>query len=625
MDGRRVRTRSRFLLAAALVAAAAIATTVAAPTDAAVGELVTLPVPARLADTREGAPTVDGVQAGTGRVPAGGTFELQVTGRAGVPADAETVVLTVTAVDAIDAGFLTVHATGTSRPNASNVNYVPGRNVANTVIARIGDSGKVSIFTFAALDLVVDVTGYFPAGGVATLLAPARLVDTREGASTIDGMQAGTGVLTPGSTLDVQVTGRAGVPAGAGVAVLTVTAVDPAAVGFLTVHATGSARPNASNVNYAPGRNVANTVVSAVGTGGRVSIFTSASSDLIVDVTGWFPNGGYTSLPAPARLADRRPGSMTIDGILAGGTGALFESGASLQLPVAGRAGVPDDASAVVLTVTAISGDENGYLTVHPSRTERPTASHVNYGVADIAANTVVARVGDGGHVCVFTSRASLQIVDVSGWFTGPVPGTANPSCPIPIHAVWPKATVGFATPEEAAADFVENGLGVPALLGEFVFGDSRSGEIDVFSPGDDDDPATRFRRGGLSLRKFGQLEGFAGPGEGWFVIFGASDDMMIDSPAARDRILPGPLTVRGTGVGHEGTIVVRAFPQGDRTNTLDFEIAAGGVFGPQPFSADLDLSSAVPGSVLTILAQGDTGLADDPGEFMAFSVVVLS
>ena len=58
---------------------------------------------------------------------------------------------------------------------------------------------------------------------------------------------------------------------------------------------------------------------------------------------------------------------------------------------------------------------------------------------------------------------------------------------------------------------------------------------------------------------------------------------------------------------------------------TLDFEIAAGGLMTPEPYSAELDVSAAVPGSVMAILAQGDTGLADDPGEFATFSVVVLS
>ena len=47
--------------------------------------------------------------------------------------------------------------------------------------------------------------------------------------------------------------------------------------------------PNASSVNYVAGQTVANAVVSKVGSGGRVCLFTSASTDLVVDVTGYYP------------------------------------------------------------------------------------------------------------------------------------------------------------------------------------------------------------------------------------------------------------------------------------------------------------------------------------------------
>ena len=51
--------------------------------------------------------------------------------------------------------------------------------------------------------------------------------------------------------------------------------------------------------------------------------------------------------------------------------------------------------------------------------------------------------------------------------------------------AIWPAAGVVFETPEEAAEDFVSRVLGVPPVLGEFQQGDARSGEIEVFSPGE--------------------------------------------------------------------------------------------------------------------------------------------
>ena len=86
-----------------------------------------------------------------------------MTGRGGVPADADAVMLNVTAVFPVAAGFLTVYPCGTTLPKASNVNYGPGDVAPNAVLAKIGTGGKVCIYTLAATDIIVDVNGYVPA------------------------------------------------------------------------------------------------------------------------------------------------------------------------------------------------------------------------------------------------------------------------------------------------------------------------------------------------------------------------------------------------------------------------------------------------------------------------------
>ena len=228
---------------------------------------------------------------------------MQVTGRAGVPADASTAVVTVTAVDPLANAYLTVHPTGTSRPNASTVNFNQGQNSANTVLARLGTDGKISIYTHAATHLIVDISGHLPAGVYTPLLTPRRLIDTRQGASTIDGQQAGGGMVFGNTTLQLHVAGRAGVPADASTAVVTVAAVDPHDDGFLTVHPTGTSRPNASNLNFSRAHNTANTVLARLGAGGDICIFASAATDVIVDVTGYFtgppPPSAGPSCPLP--------------------------------------------------------------------------------------------------------------------------------------------------------------------------------------------------------------------------------------------------------------------------------------------------------------------------------------
>ena len=245
-----------------------------------------LAAPQRVVDTRPGFATVDDLYAGIGRRAAGSTLEVQVAGRAGIPANATVVVLNVTAVAPVERGYVTVHPSGTDRPNASNVNYASGRNTANEVIARVGVDGSVSVYTSAAIHLVIDIAGHFSTNAYTFSNAPQRVVDTRPGFATVDDLYAGIGRRAAGSTLEVQVAGRAGIPANATVVVLNVTAVAPVERGYVTVHPSGTDRPNASNVNYASGRNTANEVIARVGVDGSVSVYTSAAIHLVIDIAG---------------------------------------------------------------------------------------------------------------------------------------------------------------------------------------------------------------------------------------------------------------------------------------------------------------------------------------------------
>jgi hypothetical protein len=123
-------------------------------------------VPARLMDTRVGAPytTVDGQARGQGALGPGAVRSLQVAGRGGVPASgAGAVALNVTATGASRSSFLTLYPSGSPRPNASNLNFVGGQTVPNMVIARVGDGGQVAITNpLGSTHVIVDVLGYLP-------------------------------------------------------------------------------------------------------------------------------------------------------------------------------------------------------------------------------------------------------------------------------------------------------------------------------------------------------------------------------------------------------------------------------------------------------------------------------
>jgi hypothetical protein len=162
---------------------------------------------------------------------------------------------------------------------------------------------------------------------------------------------------------------------------------------------------------------VANLVIAKVGADGSVSIWNSDDSpamgsvDVVVDVVGWFPaDDGYRGL-SPARLVDTRQG-------------ARVGAGATLDLAVLGRGGVPaSGVGSVVLNLTATGSEASGYLTSWPKGEGRPNASSLNFGGGQTVANLVIAKVGADGSVSIWNSDDSPAmgsvdvVVDIVGWF----------------------------------------------------------------------------------------------------------------------------------------------------------------------------------------------------------------
>jgi hypothetical protein len=113
--------------------------------------------PYRILDTRSG----NGAPAA--KVGTDGTLALQVTGRGGVPAaGVSAVALNVTVTNPTAASYLTAWPAGTTRPLASNLNYLPAQTIPNMVVVKVGDGGKVNLYNqFGTVDVVVDVAGWY--------------------------------------------------------------------------------------------------------------------------------------------------------------------------------------------------------------------------------------------------------------------------------------------------------------------------------------------------------------------------------------------------------------------------------------------------------------------------------
>ncbi|MFF2073625.1 hypothetical protein ACFVXG_02595, partial [Kitasatospora sp. NPDC058162] len=355
--------------------------------------------------------TRDGTGAPAQRVGPGGVVGLQVAGVKGVPASGVTaVVLNVTAVDPTEAGYVTVYPDGRSLPGTSNLNFDSGRTVANLVTVPVVN-GKVDLRNSAGtVDLVADVAGYYTAGAAGSLLtpvAPARLLDTR------DGTGAPAQRVGPGGVVGLQVAGVKGVPAGGVTAVvLNVTAVDPTEAGYVTVYPDGRSLPGTSNLNFDPGHTVANLVTVPV-VNGKVDLRNSAGTvDLVADVVGYYGDSGSTFAPTtPVRLLDTRTGV----GARAGTVGA----GGVVSVPVTALEGVPaTGVTAVVLNVTVTGPTADSRLTAHPHGTARPDTASLTFEAGQTTAGQVVVPVVDGRVTFSNDSGDTHVIADLNGYFT---------------------------------------------------------------------------------------------------------------------------------------------------------------------------------------------------------------
>lgn len=132
------------------------------------------------------------------------------------------------------------------------------------------------------------------------------------------------------------------------------------------------------------------------------------------------------TLAEPVRLMDTRAVGET-DGDIAEKEGKLGSAANNpfgnnvYRLPIAGRAGIAETASAVALNVTAVAPEGNGFITVFPCNGATPTpplSASLNYSSTTSAVgNNVNVGLDSNGDTCIFTSAVSGIIVDAAGYY----------------------------------------------------------------------------------------------------------------------------------------------------------------------------------------------------------------
>lgn len=169
----------------------------------------------------------------------------------------------------------------------------------------------------------------------------------------------------------------------------------------------------------------------------------------------YLPHGAsrFVPLPRQIRFADTRsPGEFPFESVAAD----------TIRVQVTGRADIPESATAVVLTMTAVNRAEGNYVSVYPAGGSQPEVSNLNMSFdLEAAANLVTVRLGAGGAVDVYSYAPSELIVDVAGYYepvSGPVPEGRFEALSDAVRVIDTRAT-GLPMPGSIVEVFVDGAV----------------------------------------------------------------------------------------------------------------------------------------------------------------------
>jgi len=258
-----------------------------------------LPHPIRMLETRAG-------QTGCTLPNAPLSANTETTQQARITCDGVTIPAAALAIagnattinPAAPGGFLTLFPANAVRPLVASSNFVTGQIMNGPFTVGLSPSGTFKIFSSTTTDLVVDVLGYYSAeatdaNGTGLLFnplpRPVRLLETRPGQT---GCTTHSSLPMAGGTENLQPV--RGICDGVTIANTALAIVGNATVvnsngGFLTFWPSDAVRPVVATSNFNPGQIFNRHFTVGLGkSDGKFKIFSLLTTDLIIDVSGYF-------------------------------------------------------------------------------------------------------------------------------------------------------------------------------------------------------------------------------------------------------------------------------------------------------------------------------------------------
>jgi uncharacterized repeat protein (TIGR03803 family) len=266
-----------------------------------------------------------------------------------------------------------------------------------------GAQGLGTVFSFALSGLQ-----FIP-------VTPCRVVDTRNPNGTFGGPPLGGGIAFRSFPIPQ---GSCSIPATAAAYSLNVTALPHGPLGYLTVWPTGLSLPTVSTLNSYDGRAKSDAVIVPAGTNGAVNVYASNTTDVLLDINGYFTAPGNSTLTfypvPPCRVADTRNPNGPLGGPFVPGN-------TSREFPIlSSNCGLPMGVAAYSMNFTAVPHGFLGYLTVWASDQQQPFVSTLNAFGGQATANAAVVAAAKNGDVSAFVTNDSDLVIDVNGYFAPP-------------------------------------------------------------------------------------------------------------------------------------------------------------------------------------------------------------
>ena len=300
-------------------------------------------------------------------------------------------------------------------------------------------------------------------------LPPCRVVDTRSANGTFGGpaIQGHSSRSFPLSEGD----NPCGIPANAIAYSLNVTVVTTTGrLGYLTIWPTGEGQPIVSTMNSPDGRTKANAAIIPAGTpNGSVSVYVTDTTNVILDINGYFTTSGGSTLEfyplTPCRVVDTRGP----DGNLGG---PYLQGHQERDFPVLeGSCGLPSNAAAYSMNFTVVpKGPRVNYLTVWPAGEAQPTVSTLNDPTGTVVANAALVPAGTDGAIATYVTDNTDLLIDVDGYFAPPGSGGLSFYALTPCRVLDTRSGGGQPFHGELTINVQTSPCGPPATAQGYVF-----------------------------------------------------------------------------------------------------------------------------------------------------------